>query len=86
MTFAAEPVWMLMSRHGGCVELGVLKRKIPEIAAIKSPAEFIKLMRDTGYSVSVQEVAGETAKAVVVEVPARELSLIFATQEMCRSR
>lgn len=74
-----------MSRHGGCVELGVLKRKVPEIAAIKSPAEFIKLMRDTGYSILVREISGGATKAVVVEVPARELSLIIVTQEMCRS-
>ena len=32
-----EGQWLLMSRHGDCVEIGMLKRKIPDLGEINDP-------------------------------------------------
>jgi hypothetical protein len=79
-----EGQWLLMSRHGDCVEIGMLKRKIPDLGEINDPYSFIKLMRQKGYEVISNEVAGITGKGFEVRVPGKGLFLMFVTSEMYR--
>ena len=80
----AASEWFLMSRHGECVEVQSLKRKVPDLGEIRDPSTFAKLMRDKGYPVTVNEVSTPDGKAVEVKVPERELSLMFVTPEVCQ--
>lgn len=82
-SFAAAE-WFLMSRHGECVEIQSLKRKVPDLGDVRDPSAFIKLMRDKGYQVTVSEISTPTGKAVEVKVPERELSLVFVPPEVCQ--
>ena len=79
-----ERQWRLMSRHGDCAEIGLLKRKIPDLGEIHDPYSFIKLMRQKGYEVISNEVAGPAGKGLEVRVPEKELFLMFVTPEVCR--
>ncbi|MCG6877233.1 MAG: hypothetical protein LJE97_19250 [Betaproteobacteria bacterium] len=81
-TLAAER-WFLMSRHGDCVEIGVLKRKVPDLGEVSSPDGFASFMRQKGYEVTSTQVPVRRGKAQEVKVPQKELSLIFVTSEMC---
>ncbi len=43
--------WLLMSRHGECVEIGsALSRKFENLPAIASPNRFIDVMRERGLT------------------------------------
>jgi hypothetical protein len=79
---AAE--WFLMSRHGECAEISSLTRKVPDLGDVRDPSAFIKLMRDKGYQVTMNEVSIPNGKAVEVKVPERELSLMFVPPEVCQ--
>jgi hypothetical protein len=81
---SAETQWLLMSRDGECVEIGSLKRKIPDLGDISDPYSFVKLMRQKGYEVSSNEISGANGKAVEVKVPERGLFLVFVVPEMCQ--
>lgn len=76
--------WFLMSRHGECMEISSLKRKVPDLGDVRDPTAFVKLMHDKGYQVVVNEITMPKGKAVEVKVPERELSLIFVTPEVCQ--
>ena len=80
----AASEWLLMSRHGECVEVQSLKRKVPDLGEIRDPSVFAKLMRDKGYQVMMNEVSTPKGKAVEAKVPERELSLMFVTPEVCQ--
>jgi len=82
VAFSAER-WLLMARHGECMEIERLKRKVPELADIGDPYSFVNLMRQKGHTVTSNEVPGTEGKAVEVKVPEKELSLVFATRELC---
>jgi len=73
-----------MARHGECVEVQSLKRKVPDLGEIRDPFTFTKLMRDKGYQVTVNEVSTPNGKTVEVKVPERELSLMFVMPEVCQ--
>jgi len=81
-TYAAER-WFLMSRHGACAEVGVLKRKIPDLGEVSGPDAFVSFMRQKGYEVTSTRVSVPRGRAQEVKVPQKELSLIFVTSEMC---
>jgi len=76
--------WLLMSRHGDCVEIGSLRRRIPDLGEINDPYSFIRLMRQNGHEVISNEISGTKGKAVEVKVPEKSLFLIFVTPEMCQ--
>ncbi|NOT94934.1 MAG: hypothetical protein HOP00_01300 [Nitrospira sp.] len=80
----ADSEWLLMSRHGECVEIASLIRKVPDLGAIRDPDAFIKLMRDKGHQVGVQILPAPSGKVVEIKVPDRDLSLLFVTSEVCR--
>ena len=81
----AASEWFLMARHGECMEVQSLKRKVPDLGEIRDPSTFAKLMREKGYRVTVNEVSTPTGKAMEVSVPERELSLMFVTPEVCQA-
>lgn len=83
---AAEPAWLLLSRHDGCFAIDTLKRKIPDLGEVTSPDEFVRLMRRRGYAVSTREFPDTAGKTVEVIVPEQGLALLFATREICRNR
>ena len=85
-SFALESSeWFLMSRHGECMEVQSLKRKVPDLGEIRDPSTFAKLMREKGYRVTVNEVSTPIGKAMEVNVPEPELSLMFVTPEICQA-
>ena len=83
-TVHATERWYLMSRHGDCVEVGTLKRRVPELGAINDPQSFTVFMRQKGYKVTSSPTAVPDGKAYEVSVPERELFLLFVTSEVCR--
>ena len=83
--YGKEPSpWFLMSRHGECFEISSLKRKIPDMAGIRDPESFIKLMESKNYKVKIGKLEGLEGKAVQVSVPAKGLDLIFVTKSICQ--
>jgi len=74
---------MLMARHGECAEISSLKRRIPDLGEVADPATFVDRMRRSGYQASSSDIAVPGGKAVEVKVPAKELSLLFVTAELC---
>jgi len=80
----AASEWFLMSRHGECVEVQSLKRKVPDLGENRDPTAFVKLMLGKGYQVTVNDVSTRNGKAFEVKVPERELSLWFVTLDVCQ--
>ena len=80
----SEPQWFLMARHGECMEVEGLKRKVPDLADIKDPYSFVKLMRQKGHTVTSSEMTEIKGQAVEVKVPEKDLFLIFVTSELCK--
>ena len=76
--------WCLMSRHGECVAVGTLKRKVPDLGEINDPHAFTVLMRQKGYTVTSTRASVPVGEAHEVRVPERDLYLLFVTPEMCR--
>jgi hypothetical protein len=83
-TAEAAERWFLMSRHGDCAEVGVLKRKVSDLGEISDPDAFAGFMRKKGYEVTSSRISVPKGKAQEVNVPQKELFLIFVTAEMCR--
>ena len=73
--------WFLMSRHGECVEIKSLQRKIPDIGNIEDPQSFILFMEGKGHKVISNELQG---KALQVSIPEKGLSLMFVKGSMCK--
>ena len=82
-TVHAAERWFLMSKHGDCAEVGVLKRKVPDLGDVSDPDAFASFMRQKGYEVTSTPVSVPKGKAQEVNVPQKELFLIFVTSEMC---
>jgi len=80
----AADEWLLMARHGECFEIDKLERKIPELEGVKDPHSFVELMRKRGHVARVTEMPGLSGKAVEVNVPDRELGIVFVTREVCQ--
>lgn len=81
---ASGQQWLLMARHGECMEIARLRRKVPELGDVDDPYSFVKLMQKKGHTVTSTEMMKTKGKAVEVKVPERELSLVFVTPELCQ--
>lgn len=82
----AAPHWQLMGRHGECVAVASLSRKLPELGRLaEDPRDFAEQLRGHGLAVAVARI--DTGHPDVelwsVEVPARELALLFASAQAC---
>ena len=76
--------WFLMSRHGSCSNINSLERKIGDMTDVETPDDFIGLIIQKGHDVKVYEPADLHGNAVNVEVPAKELFIMFVTKELCK--
>lgn len=76
--------WFLMSRHGECVEINTLQRKIPDIDNVKDPKAFSIFMESKGYKVITNQHKELKGKAILINVPDKELYLIFALESICK--
>ena len=54
------------------------------MTGVETPEDFIELVRSKGYEVKVVEPSNLEGNAVQVEVPAKSLSLMFVTKELCK--
>jgi hypothetical protein len=79
----AADTWVLMGRHGECVPVRSLERKVPDIGDIADPDAFIRHMRGKGLAVTSTAMPVQRGAAVEVRVPGKELALVFATRELC---
>jgi len=76
--------WFLMSRHGSCFNIDSLERKVGDMTDVETPDDFIELIIQKGHDVKVSEPADLHGNAVNVEVPAKELFIMFVTKELCK--
>ena len=77
--------WLLMSRHGECTDLApAIRHKFRDIPPVSSPEQFVQEMKTRGIAVKVTNAYGGNPDAVLMEVPAREASLIFVKPALCR--
>ena len=72
-----------MARHGECAKIETLKRKISDLGAVSDPQSFLALMRKNGYAATLTQQPVPKGAAFEVLVPAKELSLLFVTAELC---
>ena len=79
----ASEQWFLMARHGECAKVESLKRKVPDLGAVTDPQSFAALMRKNGYATAITQQAVSKGAAFEVIVPAKELSLVFVTADLC---
>ena len=80
----ANDEWYLISRHGSCSEINILERKVGSMSGVETPEDFIELMRSKGYEVIVNEPSNLDGNAVQIEVPEKNLSLMFVTRDLCK--
>ena len=76
--------WFLMSRHGSCFNIDSLERKVGDMTGVETPDDFIELMHQKGCDVKVSGPPNLERNAVNVQVPAKELYIMFVTKELCK--
>lgn len=72
-----------MARHGECARIESLKRKVPDLGVVTDPQSFAALMRKNGYATTITKQELSKGAAFEVIVPAKELSLVFVTGDLC---
>lgn len=78
--------WLLMGRHGECVEVSALaERKLPEARGTSDPQVIVQRLRDKGIEVSTQPMALPAGPAVTMTVPSRGLDMVFVPASVCQS-
>ena len=77
--------WLLMARHGECAPVASLKRKVPDLGDIADPQAFAAFMRRQGFEVTATQHTLPKGKYWEVNVPAKELALVFVTPELCQN-
>lgn len=82
---AQSPQWLLMSRHGECADVArALQHKFHDLPAIAGPNEFAAEMNRRGLAAKVTNAYGGNRNTVLIEVPDREVSVLFVRRELCR--
>ena len=76
--------WRLMGREGGCVTLAEATARLPLLRGIATPDQLVAELRRQGEEVSRQDISQGDVTAVMIEVPGRDLSLIFVPPSLCR--
>jgi hypothetical protein len=77
--------WLLMGRHGECVEVSALERKLPEARGTSDPQVIAQRLRDKGVEVRSQPMALPAGNAVTMAVPSRGLDVVFVPAAVCQS-
>lgn len=82
---AQSPEWLLMSRHGECADIGrALRHKFHDLPSIAGPEEFATEVKHRRLAAKVTNAYGGNRNAVLIEVPEREVSLLFVRKELCQ--
>jgi hypothetical protein len=81
--------WFLMSRHGECVAIASIERKVPDIGDIDTPQEFVAHMERKGIEVISNDLYAKERKglqgiAFDIKIPSEGLSLMFVKRFMCK--
>jgi hypothetical protein len=74
--------WLLMGRHGACVEIAEVAHRRPVLSGITTPQALVDRLRRRGEPVRIERLAEE---AVTVTAPGERLALIFVREALCRS-
>ena len=77
--------WYLMSRHGECAKIAMLKRKISDFPKIEDPVSFARLMRTRGHVVIDKPLELPSGGAIQIDVAELSLNLIFVTEPLCKN-
>lgn len=75
--------WFLMSRAGQCMEMGALFAKMPDLANVKTPQEYIALMEAKGNEVSANVTESAKGKTYRVQIASKGLTLTFVEPGVC---
>ena len=51
---------------------------------VTTPEQFINLMKSRGYDVTYKEIPELNGNAIQVDVPAKDLAVVFVQEEICR--
>lgn len=78
---AAED-WMLAAREGGCHPISSLRRKLPELPDVRTPAALEAWLRTRGFALTRRDHGPE---AVELEVPAAGLHLMLVPARRCQA-
>lgn len=76
--------WYLMARHGECMEINSLVRKLPDIGGVDTPDAVIAFMQSKGYKFIVGKPKELKGEVVFVNSPEKGLDLIFVMQSICK--
>jgi hypothetical protein len=79
---AADP-WSLAAREGGCFPIATLKRKLPDLPAVRDPQAFEAYVRAKGWAYTQTPHAISVGRAIEFTVPSQGLALMFVTSELC---
>jgi cytochrome b561 len=77
--------WLLMGRHGECVEVSALERKLPEARGTSDPQVIAQRLRDKGIEVKTEAMALPAGHAISMAVPTRGLDMVFVPAAVCQS-
>jgi hypothetical protein len=77
--------WLLMGRHGECVEVSALERKLPEARGTSDPQVIAQRLRDKGIEVKTEAMALPAGHAISMAVPSRGLDMVFVPAAVCQS-
>lgn len=80
----AADAWFLMSRHGTCEDVEVLKRKVPDLGDVRDPDAFALLMQQQGYKVTSTMISVPRGAVRQVDVPDKGLYLMFVNADICK--
>jgi hypothetical protein len=75
--------WMLMTRHGECVEIGSLKRKLPNLPNISEVSSLIEFAKAQGHFVISKELPGSAGRAYEIDISDLSLNLVIVRETLC---
>ena len=74
---------MLMSRHGECVEINSLKRKLPNLPNISEVSSLIEFAKAQGHFVNSKEMQGSAGRAYEIDISDLSLNLVVVRESLC---
>ena len=86
---AADPEWVLMSRHGDCVSLSDAAQREAVFQGVSTPEALVDAIRRRGEAVTVNETRFDDTRLgeiTVVEVtaPGLGLAVMLVPREVCQ--
>lgn len=80
---AATKEWKLMGRHGECVPIASLKRKLPDLPDIRSPDDLAAHLDLNRHKYTRNPLKSGPAVAVAFQVPDVGLAIILVESRHC---